>query len=79
MKLLNMPCLLVLLLSVTTRYSEPKFSFLAPISKYFLLYCSSFIKRYHLWVTPCGVVTSNKVISEKGIGNEMEGSAHGTI
>ena len=64
---------LILLLSLSTRYSEPKYS------KYCLLFCSLFIKRYHLWITPYGVVSNNKVISEKGIGNEMEGSALGSI
>jgi hypothetical protein len=79
MKLLNKPCFLILLLSLSTRYSEPKYSSQAPTSKYYLLFCSLFIKRYHLWLTPYGVVSNNKVISEKGIGNEMEGSALGTI
>jgi len=78
-KLLNMQCFLILLLSLSTRYSELKYSSQAPTSKYYLLFCSLFIKRYHLWITPYGVVSNNTVISDKGIGNEMVGSAHGTI
>ena len=74
-----MRCLHILLLSLTTRCNEPKYSFLSPTSKYYLLFCSLLFKRYHLWVTPYGVVSNNKVISEKGTGNEMEGSTHGTI
>lgn len=46
MKLLNMQCFLILLLSLSVSYSEPKYS------KHCLLFCLLFIKRYHLWITP---------------------------
>jgi hypothetical protein len=78
-KLLSMQRFLLQLLAMSTMYSAPKYSSQAPTSKYYLLFCSLFIKCCHLWITPCGVVSNNKVISEKEIGNGMEGSALGTV
>jgi hypothetical protein len=78
-KLLSIQRFLLQLLTLYTMYSAPKYSSQAPTSKYYSFFCPLFVKRCHLCITPCDVVSNNKVISEKGIGNYMERSTHGTI